>query len=246
MAAYLVYLPIILSECIELNFLFDIDGTLTPPRQRIEPSFSKFFQNWIRSHRTYLVSGSDYPKLVEQLDSEILEKVEMVFSSSGNVAHKEGREIFRKEWNYPKHLTQYLEEILQSNSYPLRSGNHIEFRPGMINFSIVGRMCSLEQRYAYYEYDLHKKEREQICNDIMKKFPGIHASIGGQISIDIYREGSNKSQIIKHITGSIHFFGDRIEPGGNDYDLVVALQNLSHKVIGVKNWLETYDFLKKI
>ena len=183
---------------------------------------------------------------MEQIDLAILEKVKMVFSSSGNVGHKQGNEIYRNEWVYPKQLLDHLEKILQVHPYPVRTGNHIELRPGMINFSIIGRKCTSEQRREYYLYDQESQERAAICRDIMDNHPNIHASIGGQISVDIYKEGANKPQIIKHIQGPICFFGDRIEPGGNDHDLAVELLKHNHKVIGVKNWMETFEILKKL
>ena len=186
-----------------MNYLFDIDGTLTPARQKIDSKFAEFFLKWIQTHSTYLVSGSDYPKLMEQIDLAILEKVKMVFSSSGNVGHKQGNEIYRNEWVYPKQLLDHLEKILQVHPYPVRTGNHIELRPGMINFSIIGRKCTSEQRREYYLYDQESQERAAICRDIMDNHPNIHASIGGQISVDIYKEGANKPQIIKHIQGQI-------------------------------------------
>jgi phosphomannomutase len=227
-----------------LNFLFDIDGTLTPPRQKIDPEFGKFFRKWIETHRTYLVGGSDYPKLEEQVDGGILEKVEMVFSSSGNVGHQKGQEIFRFEWNYPQDLLTYLDTVLSTNQYPIHAGRHIELRPGMINFSFIGRQCTMQQRYDYFLYDQKAQERATLCGEIMYEFPGIQASIGGQISIDIYPKGKNKPQVLKYIHGPIIFFGDKIEPGGNDHDLAMALRKSPHKIVGVRDWNHTYSVIQ--
>ena len=45
----------------------------------------------------------------------------------------------------------------------------------------------------------------------------MEATIGGQISIDIYPKGKNKAQVLEDILGPITFFGDKCQPGGNDY-----------------------------
>ena len=104
----------------------------------------------------------------------------------------------------------------------------------MVNFSIVGRNCTQEQRDKYFEYDNEKGERKIIANAIKEKFPELDAVIGGQISIDIYPKGMDKSQIFKHIEEKENlycpdeyiFIGDRTMEGGNDYPLA---QLLNHK-----------------
>ena len=56
-------------------------------------------------------------------------------------------------------------------------------------------------------------------------YPEFEVSIGGQISVDIYPKGKNKSQVVEKIR-ELHgedvemiFVGDRNVPGGNDWPL---------------------------
>ena len=65
-----------------------------------------------------------------------------------------------------------------------------------------------------------------------EKWPTLESSIGGQISIDIYEPGMDKSQIFHHIkknfTGLINryvFIGDRTMVGGNDYPISKLIDN---------------------
>ena len=53
-------------------FLFDVDGTLTLPRQRMTNDFADIFRTLVRSQPVYLVSGSDLEKLKEQVPADIL------------------------------------------------------------------------------------------------------------------------------------------------------------------------------
>ena len=55
-----------------MNFLFDVDGTLTTPRESITPEFKKFFGRWVgvqqgNGHKVFFVTGSDRDKTVEQV-----------------------------------------------------------------------------------------------------------------------------------------------------------------------------------
>ena len=59
----------------------------------------------------------------------------------------------------------------------------------MLNISIVGRDCSLEQRQDYFEYDNNVGERPSIAEEINATWKDIEAVIGGQISIDITPKG---------------------------------------------------------
>ena len=74
-----------------------------------------------------------------------------------------------------------------------------------------------------------------------------YASEIDKYAIDITQKNSNKSSILRDVSIPIIFFGDKVEPGGNDFPLANALigKNDSH-TIGVNSWRDTYFHLKKI
>jgi len=47
--------------------LFDVDGTLTVPRQQIVPEMEQFMQKLKENVTVGIVGGSDYKKITEQL-----------------------------------------------------------------------------------------------------------------------------------------------------------------------------------
>ena len=222
-------------------FIFDVDGTLTPSRLQMTEKFKKFFKEWTTKNRFYLVTGSDLPKLQEQVPEDILELANGIFTCCGNQFWKEGNTkqwptdwklVYENKFELPNHLEMFLNIVLKQSPYPHRYGNHIENRGSMVNFSIVGRDCTQEQREDFFKWDNENNERQRIANIIKNKAKGIDAVIGGQISIDIYPEGKDKSQIFEHIqkletnVKEFIFVGDRTEEGGNDYPLANLL---SHK-----------------
>ena len=69
----------------------------------------------------------------------------------------------------------------------------------MLNFSVVGRNASEEQREAYSKWDKSHMERYSLTQDIRREFPNLDAAIGGRISIDIYPRGNDKGQAIKDL-----------------------------------------------
>ena len=226
------------------KFIFDVDGTLTPSRQKIDPEFEEFFKAFIASNKVWLVTGSDYAKTVEQLGSEICESVVTVYNCSGNDTWFKGKRVNSKSFTAPKDLYDLMNGWLQNSSFPLRTGNHIEERMGTINFSIVGRNCTLGERKLYIKHDLENRERESFAFQINSEFPNITAAVGGETGIDIYRKGGDKSQILEDFNKNdkIYFFGDRMEPGGNDYPLRAKLND--NRCFHVRDWRDTMERLQ--
>ena len=228
------------------KFVFDVDGTLTPSRQSIDPKFSEFFLEFCNTHDVYLVTGSDKDKTVEQLGEELYNIVKVAYNCSGNDVYSHGVNIRSNNWTAPESLITFLQGRLQTSSFPLRTGNHIEQRPGCLNFSIIGRNCTLEQRKDYIKHDLSYRERESIAFQVNFDYEDLTAAVGGETGIDIYPTGFDKSQIIKDFNSfdRIIFFGDKIEQGGNDYPLAKILKHPSRSHT-VKDWQDTWMILKE-
>jgi len=212
-----------------MNYLFDIDGTLTLPRQKIDPSFEEFFFKWMHGKKVYFVTGSDLKKIYEQLTPRIIEKASGIFCSMANELYIDGKQIYKNNLIIPEKLIYDLEQFLKKSSYSPKRDNNFEYRTGMLNFSIAGRQSSLEEREAYYLFDIKNSERKFIADYINKNFEDLEACLGGQISIDIQNKGNNKSLaskwIRKNIGGRIIFFGDKTKKGGNDYDIVKDIED---------------------
>ena len=95
----------------------------------------------------------------------------------------------------------------------------------MVNVSPIGRNCTYEERLEFEAYDRVHRVREGMCAYLKERFPdfGLKYSIGGQISIDIFPEGWDKTYCLRHLEGerfdNIYFFGDMTHEGGNDYEI---------------------------
>ena len=208
----------------EKIYIFDMDGTLTPSRREMTPDFEIFFSEWASNHTFFLVSGSNLEKIKEQVPQYILDLSKGVFTCGGNQLWLDNKLSYNHEFKPSDELINYLNDELKNSRYPVRAGNHIEDRGSMLNFSIVGRDCSLDERLDYFKYDVRTEERANIATQIMLKWDNLDAVIGGQISIDITPKGMNKSQVLKEVKKFYQneeyiFIGDRTMEGGNDYPL---------------------------
>ena len=231
-------------------YLFDIDGTLTPSRLRIDPEFEQFFLEWMKDKDVIFVTGSDKDKTIEQVGEKIWTSASRAYQSCGNAVYQGGQLIHKNQFDLDPELKKLLLDFVKWSDCPEQFDNHIEERIGLINFSTVGRSCPQEARDEYYDWDCRNKERETFCKIIEERFPELEATVGGQISIDIYPKGQNKAQVLDDLIGPITFFGDKCEPGGNDYPIAFELEkqfeeNNRHCIVHrVKDYKDTWNILK--
>jgi phosphomannomutase len=239
-------------------FIFDVDGTLTPSRQPMDEKFQEFFKEWVKKNKFYLVTGSNIEKLQEQMCYFDIE-AERIFTCCGNEMWKPDPHIvnisayqeYSNKFKPADDLLKYLEDTLDDSDYPVKAGNHIEDRGSMLNFSMVGRKCTLQQRKDYFYYDELTDERKEIAKYIRENWSYLDAVIGGQISIDIYPIGYDKSQIFKHIekiesADEYIFIGDRTFKGGNDYPLAKLMEKTDNcKFHQVEDYRKTWWYLQR-
>ena len=231
-------------------YIFDVDGTLTPSRLRMTEEFAKFFDKWSSKNKYYLVTGSDLDKTKEQLPIAYVDRSEAIFTCCGNQMWRDDELIYSNKFKPPKDLIKFLWDKVNNSMCPIRIGNHIEDREAMLNFSVVGRDCTQEQREEYFEWDKKMGERNITAMEVKGTWPDLDAVIGGQISIDIYPKGNDKSQVLNIIEqdrlvppNEYIFIGDGIQNGGNDYPLAELMANTE-----ICDWYHTegWEHTKKI
>ncbi len=229
-------------------YLFDVDGTLTPSRGVMDAEFKLWFMRFIQQNSVSLVTGSDIEKTIEQVGEDLIQSVKYSFNCSGNAVYKKGKLIYQSLWELPEEPWQFLENYLYNNSlYKYRYGNHFEPRIGTLNFSVVGRKALNQQRNDYYQWDKINKEREYLANEINCRWPDLQAVVGGETGIDIFPRGCDKSQILDRLEGSIVFFGDRIDPVGNDWTLAQRIIDTGRgRCYNVDNWTHTWTILREL
>ena len=228
------------------RFIFDVDGTLTPSRQTIDSDFAVFFKNFCIENHVYLITGSDKQKTIEQVGEQIYNLAKRVYNCSGSDVWERDQNIRRDNWIIPKRVSEFLKSCLKESKFDQKTGNHLEQRTGMLNFSVVGRKCTLKQRAKYREWDIANKERETISKKFNKLFTELEATVGGETGIDIAPKGANKSQIIKDFdqNDTLHFFGDAMNTHGNDYPLKqVIIDQERGLCYAVSNWKDTKNIL---
>lgn len=225
--------------------LFDVDGTLSKARQNINPKLEEFLLNSLKPLADIaLVGGSDLCKIQEQMGGEdVLHKYDYVFPENGLVAYKKGVQLDKQniqQFIGEEKLQIFINFVLKYLSgivLPVKRGTFVEFRTGMLNVSPIGRSCSQQERDEFEKYDSVHHIRRTMIDALKEQFPnmGLTYSIGGQISFDVFPNGWDKTYCLKYLEkedyNEIHFFGDKTDVGGNDYEIFNHSRTIGHKVL---------------
>lgn len=229
--------------------LFDLDGTLTLPRKVASKEILDYLSCCRESICLGIVSGSDLPKINEQLGANALQLFDYIFPENGIIAYRANQliathsiAVFLGEENLKK-LINFLLSYLAKLDLPIKRGTFIEYRTGMLNVSPIGRNCSYDERIKFESFDKQNFIRKKLIDELHKKFSdlNLHFSIGGQISIDIFPKGWDKSfclQFLENQFDEIHFFGDKTDAGGNDYEIYEDKATIGHKVVSPEDTIK--------
>jgi len=184
----------------------------------------KTFLQEVRKRATIgFVGGSDLPKQQEQLGKDVLAQFDFGFPENGVLAYKDAKLVASssiKTYLGEEKIKTFINFVLHyiaDLDIPKKRGTFVEFRTSMINISPIGRNCSQEERIEFFEYDKTHHVRETMVKKLREQFKdyNLQFSIGGQISIDVFPAGWDKTYCLRHVESlgfkEIHFFGDRTE-----------------------------------
>tara|TARA_Y100001973_G_C5195452_1_gene333939 strand:+ start:469 stop:1266 length:798 start_codon:yes stop_codon:yes gene_type:complete len=235
--------------------LFDMDGTLTPVRQKIQPEMISSLLKLSMISDIGIVTGSGQDYLREQCNDLINHKSPGLKKSITllpcNGTQKLTYNAKKKDWNldsavkmidelsksaFDKLIKVLLElqlEVASKEEYSMipLTGNFISYRGSMINWCPMGRDASLDDRQVFEKADKKFSLRKGLVDKFETSIRhanicGIVSALGGNTSIDIYPTGWDKTYSLRHVNSdSVWFVGDRCLPGENDYSLYQYLKS---------------------
>lgn len=252
--------------------LFDMDGTLTPPRQSLDHDLIDPLKILSHSSEIGVVTGSDIDYVKQQIkflliNSQIRYRLHLLpcngtkyypppsynheqhtLKQSTDFKNKIGKNNFNR---IMKILIDYQNHICSHYHIPL-TGHFLSYRGSMINWCPIGRNATNEEREEFIGFDKtfsHGHFRKILLDQLRDEFQNINLDItiklGGETSFDIYPNGWDKTYALKYFKDySVWFVGDRCEDQGNDKEIYEKLQpNNSFKVSNTK---ETKKIIQKV
>jgi len=225
--------------------IFDLDGTITDNGQPISNEMILELRSIKSGIKKHLVTGKSLEKVENQIPTAVLLNVfDRVYTCNGTMVYNCNLDMddetmpiepelihqVKLKDHYSdadiNHIVNVLLKIAARTHTKIKTGTFVEWRGSQINFSVIGRDCSVEQRADYIKWDKKSNERRKIIQQLREEFAGWGLSfhLGGQISIDISREGWDKSYAFENMIETPDqcvFFGDKIIKDGNDLDIAM-------------------------
>ena len=236
---------------------FDMDGTLTEARKKINNEMIAAIDDLSRYCHIGIVTGSGFSYVEEQVGD--------LFDPQRGRGHSVYIGLYpcngTQEWVYRgdkgferiynvsmtdaigesklRELCEFLlqQQLLVMSDFPEMPavGDFIINRGSMLNYCPPGRSCSHDQRKKFTDLDAQRGIRLQVFRRlktyIEQKDIGCIVALGGNTSIDIYPEGWDKTYVLGHHSFTkASFVGDRCLEGGNDKTIYDELNKGNNSV----------------
>lgn len=240
----------------------DLDDTLAETKQPIEHSTAQTIADVLELYDFCVITGGNYHQVkdnvIDQLPEMSSDKLVRfhAMSTSGTTYHRYDPDdnswklIYSHE--IPLGERQNIMTVIEKTAraaglweaHPV--GELIEDRVTQVTFSALGQLASPDAKRAW---DPSRNKRELLRKQLSVALPEYEVLINGKTSLDILQKGIDKAfgiekliQYSKWAKEDIIFFGDSMQPGGNDYP-VVQLGVRSEQVDG---WRQTEKHLSKL
>ncbi|MDB4337617.1 HAD-IIB family hydrolase [bacterium] len=255
--------------------LFDMDGTLTPPRKQITREMVRKLKDLSKIADIGIVTGSGYDYLISQC-KELWYDIGTVSPSSITLLPCNGTQVYTSKYgkfslkhkaDMRKELgSESLDTIMRCLMYmqwshmckePPHSytGHFVSYRESLINWCPVGRNANDHQRKEFIKFDKESNCRA-TAKDMIQKYLMVHdidnvtLALGGSTSIDIFPTGWDKTYALQHFTDKdCWFVGDSCTGDGNDRTLYEALlpSGKSYETTSLSNTIDIVnDIIVKI
>ncbi len=235
--------------------LADVDQTICESCSEISPVMVREIQRLIGSGRIFsFISGSSIAELKRMVSSK-LKLDHHLLGNNGTNYVTFSQEKFTEKYNHPfkdpekKEIFAAFEKLVaKENLVSLTTKeDQLQDRGSQITLSVLGRGAPKELKL---EYDPGGELRIKYIEYLRQflDFNQYDLKIGGTTSIDVTKAGLGKdwgvTQFLKlnqFSADEILFFGDKIYPGGNDYEVSKLVD-----CIAVKDPEDTLNQLKKL
>jgi len=238
---------------------FDLDDTLAESKSPIAPEMGRALAGLLRRRQVAIISGGRLQQFEDQVLSRLPDDTELaglhLLPTCGTrYLRFDGawREVYNRGLSDDERsrakasLEQRARQLGFWEPDGRVAGERIEDRGSQVTFSALGQHATPSSKR---QWDPDGTKRHALRDAVAADLPDLAVAAGGSTSIDITRQGVDKAYGMVQLsqqTGlsltEMVFVGDRTEPGGNDYPVVV----LGVATITVTGWQHTLEVINDL
>jgi phosphomannomutase len=231
--------------------MFDLDGTLAASKSDISPATAHMLCALLSGFDVCIISGGRW----EQFEAQVLRHLGTLCDLERlHLMPTCGTRYLR--WNGDVWTEMYFEklssgekiracEVLRDGAEKLGLwandtwGPALEDRGSQITYSALGQSAPENMKSAW---DPDNSKKESLRKFAAERLPDLDVKSGGSTSVDVTRRGIDKAYGARRLMLALRltereilFFGDRLDPGGNDY----PIKAMGIDCIEVHSWEDT-------
>lgn len=229
---------------------FDLDDTLAESKCAISPQMGTALCELLGHVPVLIISGGRYAQFETQVLDHLpraadLSKLHLMPTCGTRYLRWDAAHGWVEQYSHDLEPTQRraVAEVVEQEARALGLwerqdnvyGERIEDRGSQITFSGLGQSAPTTLKRLW---DPDGCKRDKLRAAVQGRIPDLEVRSGGSTSIDITQKGIDKahgllmlSELLGIELSAMHFVGDRLDPGGNDY----PVQALGVSTFQVKN-----------
>jgi len=240
---------------------FDLDGTLAPSKSAVPDEICLLLGKLLEQFHVCVISGGKFEQFQDQLLANL--KIDKPLLKSLHIMPTCGTRYYayqpsRDSWDivYAEDLSKEDKaQIIKSINTAVSRlgfdkhqvyGPQIEDRGSQISWSALGQdiVDELGEEGVRLKetWDADNKKKNKIRDEIAPLIQQFEVRVGGLTTIDITKLGIDKAygmnKLINQLSitkRDILFFGDKLQPGGNDF----PVKEMGIDCLEVSNWHDT-------
>jgi HAD superfamily hydrolase (TIGR01484 family) len=191
--------------------IFDLDGTLTESKSDLDNEMASLICELLQLRYVAVTSGCSFQQLKNQFLTRLPKSTNLsnlfLFPTCSASGYYYDRRRGRFSLTYSNPRKMY--------------GPFFENRGSQLTFSALGQKAPLRLKQ---KWDPNQKKRLRIRQLLKTQLPGFEITIGGTTSIDVTKNGVNKTLCVTNLEKRLSvkrenmlFVGDALFKGGNDH-----------------------------
>lgn len=240
---------------------FDLDDTLAVTKSPISDEMSELLTNLLDHFEVCIISGGRYEQfklqVIDRLHASPQQLRKLHLMPACGTQYYRYNEI-DETWDLQyaenlsaeekKRITSALKNSAQKLGYweENPAGEILEDRGSQITFSALGQQATAEDKYAWDHDNTKKFAIRDMAASLLPEF---EVRAGGTTSVDVTRIGVDKAYGMEKLIAELQiakddilFFGDKLQPGGNDY----PVKAMGIDSIEIHGWQNTAQVLTGI
>jgi HAD superfamily hydrolase (TIGR01484 family) len=240
---------------------FDLDDTLAITKSPISTSMAALLGQVLTLFEVCVISGGAF----HQFETQLIEPLHLdrCQRSRLHLMPTSGTRYYRYDEAVTGWARQYAQDLSEAEKTKVIAvlqcaatelglweanpvGPIVEDRGSQITFSALGQLAPPAAKYLWDPDGTKKAALQRLAASML---PDLEVRAGGTTSIDVTRRGIDKGYGMRQLMAlmaikpaDIVYFGDQLEPGGNDY----AVKAMGIDTIAVRDSLDTEVALNAI